>query len=219
MFKPSKLFFLILILFSGVILDSCGPKVTPLPFYKLTDEFKSYCLFQAGSRWTYVSSATADTTDVSIATVEENMWYQNITEEFNYEAFDMITNENSVGIAMIELTAGSTLNAVTTMNSLMRYYYSDGTYRLVFDAKYPLGESQILGEAEGVYENVEVLPELWVNGTTYSSVYHTKVTDYYEQGFGDFDFYIAKNYGLIKSVNYVNNDTITVELLNSSLVQ
>jgi len=185
----------------------------------MTDEFKSYCLFQPGSSWDYYSSALNDTVTLNLSELTEDVWYNNFGEKYNYEAFDMFFNTNDLGFYVIEITAGSTLNAVNPMNSLMRIFFDSGDYRLVFDARYPLGEEQIVGQQEGVYENVEILSSMDLHGNAYSDVYHTRVTDYYNQGFGDFDFYIAKNYGLIKMRNIVNNDTIVTELIKSSPIQ
>lgn len=201
--------------------QSCGDKVTVTPpsYYKLSDEFKSYCLFETDSQWEYQSSLLEQTEDVNVVDIQENVWQNTFGETFNYEAIDMIMDDNELGISMIEITAGSTENSTADMNSLMWVFYSDGDYRLVFAPQYPLGEEQILGEHEGVYENVEILPEMWLDEKTYTDVYHTRVTDKFEIGMGDFDFYLAKNHGLIKMQNILDGDTTILQLVNSSLIQ
>lgn len=212
------------ILFFGLgmfLQQSCGDKVTVTPpsYYKLSDEFKSYCLFETDSQWEYQSSLLEQTEDVNVVDIQENVWQNTFGETFNYEAIDMIMDDNELGISMIEITAGSTENSTADMNSLMWVFYSDGDYRLVFAPQYPLGEEQILGEHEGVYENVEILPEMWLDEKTYTDVYHTRVTDKFEIGMGDFDFYLAKNHGLIKMQNILDGDTTILQLVNSSLIQ
>ncbi len=199
--------------------NSCTKKVVTIPYYSMTDEFKSYCLFQTGSSWDYYNSKADDTVTINITELLEDVWYNNVGELYNYEAVNMIFTSNNLGISVLEVTGGSTLNAVNPMNSLMRIFYDNGEYRLVFDAKYPIGEEQIIGEQEGVYENVEFITTMELHGNTYSDVYHTRITDYYNQGFGDYDFYIAKNFGIIKMRNIVNNDTILTELISSSPIQ
>lgn len=215
---------IIFFLFIGLgmtLLQSCGDKVTVTPpsYYQLSDEFKSYCLFETGSKWEYQSSLLGQTEDINVVNIQENVWQNTFGETFNYEAIDMQMDDNELGISMIEITAGSTKNSTADMNSLMWVFYSDGDYRLVFAPQYPLGEEQLLGEHEGVYENIEILPEMWIDEKSYTDVYHTRVTDYYENGMGDFDFYLAKNHGLIKMQNIVNGDTIIMQLENSSLIQ
>ncbi|PLX02260.1 MAG: hypothetical protein C0595_11410 [Marinilabiliales bacterium] len=199
--------------------NSCTKKVTPVPTYNFTDEFKSYCLFQPGSSWDYYKSDLEDTVTVNVDELIDYVWYNNVDEIYYYEAYNMVFSSNSLGYKVLEITAGSTKDAINPMNSLMRIFFDNGDYRLVFDAKYPLGEEQIVGQQEGVYENVEILPSMKLHGNSYSDVYHTRVTDFYNQGFGDFDFYIAKNHGLIKMRNIVNNDTIVTELINSNPIQ
>jgi len=217
--KISLLLPIPIVILTLLLTNSCNKRVTPIPTYNITNEFKSYCLFQPGSNWDYYSSELNDTVKINLSELTEDEWYNNVGEIYNYEAIDMYFSNNDLGFYMIEITAGSTLDAVNPMNSLMRIFFDNGDYRLVFDAKYPLGEEQIVGQQEGVYENVEILPSMELHGNTYSDVYHTRVTDFYNQGFGDFDFYIAKNHGLIKMRNIVNNDTIVTELINSNPIQ
>ena len=202
-----------------IVIQSCNTKVDTIPFYKLSDEFKSYCLFQQGSSWEYNSTLLSEPSSYGIAAVNENQWTNTYNERFSYEAIDMIMGDNQLGVSMIEITAGSTLNSTSSMNSLMWVFYSDGDYRLVFAPQYPLGEEQILGEHEGIYENVEIIPSLQLGENTYTDVYHTKVTDHFDNGMGDFDFYIAKYHGLVKMQNIVAGDTIVVQLKSSSLIQ
>ncbi len=214
--KYLKLPILVLLVF---VANSCGPKITPIPYYKLSDEFKSYCLFQSGTSWEYYSSSIDWNDIVQVTDVQENKWLNEFNEHYNYQAFDMIVSQNNIGLSFIELTAGSTLNAVNTMNSQMWLFFDNGDYRLIFDAKYPMGEEQILGEHEGAYKNIELIPSMELRGNTYTDVYHTKVTDYYEQGFGDFDFYLAKSYGMIKMLNVVSGDTTLLEMVSSNTIQ
>lgn len=211
----TPLLFVVIILFT----NSCGTKSTAKPHYKMTDEFKLYCMFQPESSWQYYNSLLNDTTTIILNTLKKDIWHNNVGESYSYEAVNMFFIANSLGISTIQLTAGSTVNSTNPMNSLMRIFYDNGDYRLVFDAKYPLGEEQIIGENEGIYENVEVISNMELHGHTYSNVYHTRITDFYNQGFGDYDFYIAKYYGIIKMRNIVNNDTIVTELINSVPIQ
>jgi len=197
----------------------CGQRATPKPSYKISDEFKAYCLFQPGSTWDYYTSDSNDTASLQLEGITEDVWYNNAGELYFYEAINMYFDTTNLNTTYWQITAGSTKNSSSTMNSIMRIFNADGSFRLVFDASYPLGEEQLVGENEGAYTNIEIIPTMELRGNTYSEVYHSKVTDYYNQGFGDFDFYIAKNHGIIKIQNIVNNDTIITELINSSPIQ
>ncbi len=213
--------FIIYFIISSIILlqTACGPKEDPAPYYTLSDEFKSYCFFNDGSSWEYKSSLLPTNDVVAIGGHMENVWTNTFEEIYNYQAVDMYVLDNQIGISMIELTAGSTINAVTSMNSQMWLFFDNGDYRLIFAPQYPLGEEQLLGEHEGNYTNVEIIPAMSLGQKTYLDVYHTRVIDYFEQGYGNFHFYIAKNYGLVKMENIMNNDTIIIELIDSSLYQ
>lgn len=215
----TKQFSFISIIFMVILLQACKKKDNTIPYYTLSETFKSYCFFQDGSSWIYQSSLLSTTETISISSHNENIWTNTFGEVYNYQAVDMYIHDNDLGISMIELTANSTLNAVTNMNSQMWLFFSDGDYRLIFAPQYPLGEEQRLGEHEGYYTNVEIIPSMLLGTNTYSDVYHTRIIDHFEQGFGNFDFYIARNFGLVKMQNIVNNDTIILQLVNSSLIQ
>lgn len=214
-----RLIILLSFVFGLLVQQACNTKTETIPFYQLSEEFKSYCLFQEGSAWEYQSSLLTQTETVAVSTVQDHIWTNTYLEDYNYEAVDMFIGYNDIGISMIELTAGSSLNTTTSMNSQMWMFFDDGEYRLMFAPEYPLGEQQLLGEHEGYYTNIEVSPSMQVGDNTYSEVWHTEVIDHFEQGFGDFDFYFAKYHGLVKMQNIVNNDTIIMQLVNSSLIQ
>jgi len=210
----------ILVLTGFTFFQSCNnTEYVPLPHYTISDEFKTYALFETGSKWEYQGTQFEGTTEVLINGIGENKWTNSYGEQYTYEAIDMYAVDNKAKILMIEITAQSTLNATTSMVSQMWLFYSDGDYRLVFAPQYPLGEEQLLGEHEGKYVNLEILPSFSLGDNTYSDVYHTRVTDYLETGFGDFDFYIAKNHGLVKMLNVNGNDTTILELVSFSLIQ
>jgi len=214
-------YFFGLLFFAGFALfQSCDKtEYVPLPHYTFSDEFKSYALFEIGSKWEYQGSQFEGTTEVLINDKIENKWTNSFGEQYTYDAVDMLSVDNKAKLSMIEITAQSTLNATTGMVSQMWLFYSNGDYRLIFAPQYPLGEEQLLGEHEGKYVNLEIIPSLTLGNNTYSDVYHTQITDYLESGIGDFDIYIAKNYGLVKMLNITGNDTISLELVSSSLVQ
>lgn len=214
-----RIIIVLVFVFGLIIEQGCNTKVNTIPFYQISDEFKSYCLFEPGSSWEYESSLLSQHVAVSVNGIQENIWTNTYNEEYSYEAVDMFVADNDIGISMIELTAGSTLNSTSNMNSQMWMFYDDGDYRLVFAPKFPLGEEQLLGEHEGYYTNIEILPTMQIGENTYSDVWHTQVIDHFELGFGNFDFYIAKNYGLVKIQNIIGSDTIITQLVNSSLVQ
>lgn len=209
----------LLLIFTVVFIGGCGKRTSPKPSYKFSDNFKAYCLFQPGSTWDYFTSETNDTIQIKLLELSEETWYNNSGELFFYQAINMYFDTTNYNASFWQITAGSTLNSTTEMNSIMRVFNADGSFRMVFNASYPIGEEILVGENEGAYENVEIIPSMSLHGNTYSDVYHTKVTDYYNAGFGNYDFYIAKNYGLIKIQNIINNDTILTELISANPIQ
>ena len=210
----------ILVLTGFVFFQSCDKtEYIPPPHYTFSDEFKTYALFEPDSKWEYQGTEFEGTTEVLINGIGEHKWTNSFGEEYTYDAIDMYAVDNEANILMIELTAQSNLNATTSMVAQMWLFYSNGDYRLVFAPQYPMGEEQLLGEHEGKYVNVEIIPSYTLGNNTYSDVYHTRVTDYLESGYGDFDFYIAKNHGLVKMLNVNDGDTTILELVSSSLIQ
>jgi len=190
---------------------------TTIPTYKISDLFKSYCLFQPGSYWIYTNDSVPSSDRISIGEIEESTRFDPTTNDYRYEAIQMSINDNPLNISMFELTAGNTPVESGKMNSLMRMYMNDGSYFLVFSPQYPIGEEIPLGETIGRYTNVEILDSLTIMDHTFTEVYHTRVI--MDATGTAYQYYIAKNYGLVRFSATSDTHTYSYSVKSSSLAQ
>ncbi len=199
-----------------LVVTGCSSSTT-IPTYKISDLFKSYCLFQPGSYWIYTNDQNPSSDRVSVGEIDESTRFDPTTNDYRYEAIEMNINSNPLNITMFELTAGNTQVEAGQMNSLMRMYMNDGSYFLVFSPQYPIGEEIPLGETIGRYTNVEVLDSLTVLDNLYTDVYHTQVI--MDATATEYQYYIAKNFGLVRFSATSETQTYSYSLKSSSLAQ
>ena len=205
------------ILLVSIILNGCLGTSQGIPYYTISDEFAQYCWFEAGSKWTYQNDQTEESGDISITETLESQRFNPENEDYNYQAVEMILMNNVFNLSKIELTAGDYQIAEGEMNSLMRFYYSDSTYQLIFMPQHPIGEDIILGDQLGIYTNLEILPTYDVLGTTYPEVWHTRIVTTSPNA--ELHFFVAKGYGLVQSRKVVSGEPEeTMSLKSSSLV-
>ena len=208
---------IIIFLLNIQLLTGCFSSGESLPYYTLSQEFTEYCWFETNSYWIYQNDSTLATDSVKITEVEEAKRFNPQGVDYNYQAVDMYMKTNVFGFSRHELTAGDYEAAANEMNSLLRLYEADGSYRLVFSPKYAIGEEIDLGAGVGLYSNVEIIGSLEINGNTYSDVYHTKII--MESGTGtEYNYWIAKNFSLVKSVVINNGQTISISLKSANLI-
>lgn len=198
----------------GSILFSCGTKgtINPINNRTISAEFKSYVAFDSTSYWVYrkenATVANIDTVRIS-RVIKDRRFYTDQTPNpgYYYDAIEMIYSSKLL-FSKSEISAGAPLgNATMTEN--YRLYFKDGRYFSIFIPKFPFGQIQRLGINEGNYTNVEKKSEFWVGGTKYNDVYFTTVKDYKNGPDTVYmEFYIAKNYGLIKYVKYHPSQSI-----------
>lgn len=208
---------LTIILFIGLsisVITSCNSE-TAKPYYLISDEFADYCFFREGSSWVFQNDSTLTSDSVDISEITESKRYASTPTQHHYQAVDMFPNNNDFNIARYEITAGSSKVASGEMNSLLRVYFENGDYQLVFSPEYPLGEEIIMGDAIGVYENVEIIINYELLNNTYAEVWHTRVV---VSNSIEYDYWIAKNHGLIKTVTTTENQTTSISLVESSLI-
>jgi hypothetical protein len=187
-----------------------------VPYYTVSSDFAQYCWFDQDSKWTYINEKTGVTGDITIGEVFESKRFNPENTDYNYQAVEMILLDNVLNMSKQEITAGDYQIEEGEMNSLLRYYYNDGSYQLIFMPQYPIGEEIILGEDLGVYTNVEILSQMDVNNNTYPDVWHTNIV--ISNSSTEMNFYVAKGYSLIKSETIVDADTTVISLVSSSLI-
>jgi len=208
---------IILLLLNIQFLTGCFSSGEGIPYYTLSQEFTNYCWFEANSYWIYQNDSTLATDTIKITEVKDSKRFNPQNVDYNYQAVDMYMKTSIFGFSRHELTAGDYETAANEMNSLLRLYKDDGSYYLVFSPKYAIGEEIDLGVGVGLYTNVEIIGSFELNGNTYSDVYHTKIIMEGSTG-AEFNYWIAKNFSLVKSVITSNGQTISISLKSANLI-
>lgn len=209
---------LAVVAFLGILIVSGCNQGTPKPYYKISDEFKEYCYFTEGSSWVFQNDSTLVTDSINITELKDKQRFNPEPVQYHYQAVDMFLNTNVFQILRYEITAGNEVPDEGEMNSLLRKYLENGNYQIVFSPKYPMGEEIILGDEIGVYENVEIIGDLELNGNSYKDVWHTNVKISHTSNI-EHNYWIAKNYGLIKTVTTIDGVTTSISLKTSNLLQ
>lgn len=210
-------FSITLLLGLTIIISGCSNNNTAKPYYLISDEFAEYCYFQEGSSWIFQNDSILATDSVNISEITEVKRYASSPIQHHYQAIDMFTGNNEFNIARYEITAGSYKPDDGEMNSLLRLYFKNESYQLIFSPKYPLGEEIILGDAIGVYENVEIIENYELLNNTYEDVWHTRIIVSVNDNI-EYNYWIAKNHGLIKSVTNNNGQITSISLVDSNLI-
>lgn len=209
-----------LIVFTGIaisIITGCFNSNKGIPYYTISEDFADYCWFEEGSYWIFQNDSTLVTDSVRIDDVRESKRFNPVEVDYNYQAVEIFTTANVSGITQHELTAGDYETIQGEMNSLLRLHKDDGSYELVFSPQYAIGEEIILGDDIGLYTNIEIIESFELNGNTYNDVYHTRVIKKVGTNI-EYNYWIAKNYSLIKSVSTINGQTTSISLQSANLV-
>ncbi len=212
-----KSFIATIIGLTAIILTSCFNNSSSIPYYTISDEFAEYCWFNTGSYWIYQNDSTMASDSIVIEDVNETKRFNPEAVDYNYQAVEMFTKSNDFKVLKHEITAGNFEVEPGEMNSLLRIYYDDGSYQLVFSPEYAIGQTINLGDEIGNYTNVEIIDEFQLNGNTYNQVYHTNIVVSVNTDIV-YDFWIAKNYSLIKSVVNNNGQVTSQSLVSANLI-
>jgi len=215
----------ILFLFAaGIFLTSCNLNKDTNPYYKISSQFKQYCLFQKQSKWTYQNDADNSLHDLTLNDVNAYIGFQvsnNVSGPYNFDVVDMFYDTtNSMHIIKTSINAGNPSTGSGEMNGLYWLFFSKQDYLLAFAPGFPMGVEQRLGTKPGLYTNVAKLATFTLNGENYTDVYHTQVRK--TEGTPDtvnYQFYFAPHYGLIKWTRSVNGQTTSYSLKQSNLIQ
>ena len=216
------------ILFFAIVfvlgLSACNTKKHSDPYYKISDQFKQYCLFQKQSLWSYKNDNTGTPYNLKVSDISSYIGFHspdNVAGPYSYDVIDMIFDTaNGLNLVKGSITAGNPTTGTGSMTDEYWLFFKNGKYLLAFAPGYPMGEEQRLGNNPGYYTNIEKLPGFSLNGKTYDSVYHTQVRK--TEGTPDtvkYQFYFALHYGLIKWSRSVKGETTSYSLTQSDLVQ
>jgi len=217
--------FLLIVFIITLISTSCHktPDNTVTPDYDFSELSKDYLIFEQGSRWTYKDDSTQQTSVVEIYSTSQEMRTSGggTSPQYTYMAKWMWYNQNNVNLQKGEAFASNFEVPPDVPNSAERVYFTDGHYKIAFAPFYPFNSPIILGGEEGVFINKELIPTFTLNGKTYTDVYHSVSQDILQAAPDTvfYHFYFAKNFGLVKYTIDSKQDTISVSLTESSLIQ
>ncbi len=226
-----RLYFTVLIFFAVIlIIHSCKvDDLRPPEVYEIDQDFRQYTAFDSLSFWIYLKTTTGDPTSNRdtvrvLRTFKDKRFHSDIInpQGFYYQAIESVLSSRFTGLTKYELTVGKVYGNNSASDNF-RIYFNNGRYYRALITNVPFGEELLLGINEGNYTSVEKIPSLNIQGRNYADVYHTKVIDY--QGAPDtayFDFWIARNYGMIRYQLHRPRSTPQVidnwELVESNLI-
>lgn len=212
--------------FHSCRVDDLKPPVV----YEIDSVFRKYTAFDSLSYWVYIKTTAAPGTLGSLDTVRITRTYKdkrfhsdNISPQgFYYQAIESTLNSRYTGLTKFELTVGR-VYGINSSSDNFRMYFNNGRYYRALITNTTPGQELLLGINEGNYTTVSKIPTLTIQGKNYSEVYHTKVVDYRNApDTAYFDFWIARNYGLVRYKLYKPNGTPQVidnwELITSNLI-
>ena len=216
---------LLLLLFAGIFLSSCNNNKDINPYYKISEQFKQYCLFQKQSKWTYQNDTTKSLYNLTISNVNPYIGFHasnKVSGPYNYDVVDMQfdTINNDLHFLKGTINAGDPSSGSGKMHDLYWLFFSEQNYLLAFAPGFPMGVEQRLGAKPGLYTNIKELADFTLNGKNYTNVYHTQVRK--TEGTPDtvtYEFYFAPHFGLIKWTRQVNGITASYSLKQSNLIQ
>ncbi len=203
---------------------ACNTGKNADPYYKISDEFKQYCLFQKGSQWVYQNDTTKGLDTLKTDDLQSYVAFHspdNTAGPYSFDVVDMIYDTaNRINFFKGSITAGNPTTGTGSMTDLYWLFFKNGNYLLAFAPGFPEGEEQRLGNNPGFYTNIDKLPNFDLNGKNYADVYHTQVKK--TEGTSDtvtYQFYFALHYGLIKWTRSVKGVTESYSLVHSQLTQ
>ncbi len=194
----------------GLLFFSC--KKDP-DFYPVSDEFKPWFLFQQGSYWIFRNDSTLDLDSVYIKSPPA---YYRYPGDEGYPVREAISIKYQSSffefIDVLSSTSGSDFLSIYIYNSkvlpgLISNFPIKGEYK------------STSGSATVLFENLMYYPDYILNFTHYKDVCQTRWTYTEQPLIKTFNFYFAKNIGLIKVAGNWNDTTRSWSLLRYHVVQ
>ncbi len=208
---------------AAILISACVKNNEPLPqppHHPISDEFRLYAAFDTNSYWVFQEAETGivDTLRVVSVTTERRFHQDNTTDEtgFHYDAMNISFESDELGFVRYEITAGSQESDATMMYESLRAYFSSGRYFRMLMPRFANGDTQLLGEQEGNYTNLERIESYALNDRSYEEVFHTSVVDYLNAPDTVYmEFFIARQYGLIRYTADGPNTSIDWSLMDA----
>ena len=194
----------LLMIIAIIFVQSCTDEeiITEYPYHEISEEYQAYTAFDSGSYWVYQKTTATinniDTVKITKVNLDRRFHTDITTTGYFYDAIEQSLSSTYIGLEKAETSAGSPFNN-STMNENYRIFFNNGSYYSVFIPKYPLDSVQLLGEAEGNYQNLAFYNQLEIQGKLYSEVFHTQVVfNVGQTDQGIMEFFFAKDFGLVK---------------------
>lgn len=196
----------IYVLLTAVLISACVKNNDPIqqpPHHPISNEYRLYSAFDTNSYWVFQESQSGmiDTLRVVSVKNERRFHSDNTTDEsgFHYDAMEIGFESGDLGIVRSEITAGHEMSDASMLHESLRIYFRSGRYFRILMPRFSIGETQLLGEQEGNYTNLNFYESFTLNDRNYEAVYHTSVVDYLNAPDTVYmAFHIARHYGLIK---------------------
>lgn len=223
--KTKILFSLTATIIGSILITSClkNDGYQKPVIHEISDEFKSYTVFDSASFWVYKHDQSQVKDTVSIIKVLTDKRYhvdQTGAQGYYYNAIEMIYKSSAHNFTKGEISAGSLYDENTTMSENYRLYYESGRFFSVFTPKYPIGQTQLLGINEGNYTNFAFHNNFYVNEIQYDSVWETTIHDFHDGNDTVFmHYFIARHFGVIRMTKKSSTIDESWSLINSSLTQ
>ncbi len=219
--KTLKIIVIVVIVFS---IAACNVNTkNDTTYYHVTQIFKDYCFYKTGSSWTYQNDKTGATFNLAVKDINSYVGFQVESQQspaYSYDAIEILYDTNNLKLSKGLISAGPAPEANEISNDLYRLFWNDGSFILAFAPGFPMGVEQRLGGQEGIYTNLDLLPNYTINNKDYSNVYHSQVLRAETNSdTARYEFYFAPHTGLIHWLKVLKGVTTSYSLKKAQIIQ
>lgn len=214
------------IVFILLVFAACEKEEFTEGHYGLSEDFTSYCYFEPGSYWVYKMPAEGLLDTIVVDSLIQYTGVNGLDEDsekrFKYDAIEeFIQTPNLLNFRKWELAASlqSEEGKANVTNELLRLYFTS-RYNIILYLGAEEGEIIDFGKNEGYYQHVGIMDQYVVNGNYFADVYHSRVYDsLHPEGIRIYDFFIARNHGIIQYKWRSTSDSVQWNLIDWELDQ
>lgn len=220
--RMNRIVYVVLIAVLSSACEKNSDSIQRPPHHPISNEFKLYSAFDTNSYWVFqeARSGMIDTLRVISVMSERRFHKDNTTDEkgFRYDAMEIGFESGDLGIVRSEITAGHQVSDTSVLYENLRIYFRSGRYYRILMPRFSMGDTQLLGEQEGHYTNLNFYESFTLNDRNYEAVYHSSVVDYLNAPDTVYlEFHIARHYGLIKYTANWPDTSLDWSLLNATV--
>jgi hypothetical protein len=201
-----------LFIFLGCLLFSC--KKEP-EFYPISDNFKGWFLFQNGSYWVFQNDSTGTLDSVYLTSTPKS--YRVPGSQKSDPILEAIfVQYHSSFFEAIDVVSGISGNDYL---SVIFFSTTNEILGLIYNLPVPGTYSRLYLGKGILFQNLLFYPNFELNIKNYNSVYQTRCTNINNYRTDTYNFYFAKNVGLIKLSGTWNDTTRSWSLIRHSVIQ